>query len=93
MPWPDSCSWLFLQVTTGLVGLAELPALKTVSLHGCTAATQAADTALNKLLKALKSARPQRVKVRHHPLFMHACVRTRARNPGQYISFGLCGLI
>ncbi|EIE22610.1 L domain-like protein [Coccomyxa subellipsoidea C-169] len=52
-----------LRVTTGLVGLAELPALKMVSLHGCTAATQAADTALNKLLKALKSARPQRVKV------------------------------
>lgn len=51
------------QVTTSLVGLAQLPRLRTVSLHGCTAATQAADTALNKLLKALKAARPQRVKV------------------------------
>lgn len=34
-----------------------------ISLHGCTAATQASDTALNRLLKVLKTHRPARVKV------------------------------
>ncbi|CAL8470608.1 g10150 [Coccomyxa elongata] len=71
IPWPqmtalrslDLSECRHLRVTTSLTGLAELPALRTVSLHGCTAATQAADTALNKLLKALKAVRPQRVKV------------------------------
>lgn len=52
-----------VQVTAGLTGLAELPQLKIISLHGCTAATQASDTALNKLLKVLKAHKPMRVKV------------------------------
>ena len=52
------------QVSPTLTGLAALPNLRTISLHGCTAATQAADAALNKLLKALKAQRPPRVKVR-----------------------------
>jgi hypothetical protein len=51
------------QVAPTLTGLAALGELRTVSLHGCTAATQAADAALNKLLKALKGQRPARVKV------------------------------
>ena len=60
--WPEAvlCS---VQVTAGLTGLAELPQLKIISLHGCTAATQASDTALNKLLKVLKAHKPARVKV------------------------------
>ena len=43
------------QVTTALTGLAELPQLKVISLHGCTAATQPSDAALNKLLKVIKA--------------------------------------
>ena len=54
---------LAAQVAPTLTGLAALPNLRTISLHGCTAATQAADAALNKLLKALKVQRPPRVKV------------------------------
>ena len=52
-----------VQVTTGLTGLAELPQLKVISLHGCTAATQPSDAALNRLLKVLKAHKPVRVKV------------------------------
>lgn len=37
--------------------------MKIVSLHGCTAATQASDTALNRLLKVLKAHKPVRVRV------------------------------
>ena len=51
------------QVATTLTGLAGLSELRTISLHGCTAATQDADAALNRLLKALKSQRPPRCKV------------------------------
>ncbi len=40
-----------------------LPHLRTISLHGCTAATQAADAALNRLLKAIKATKPPRIKV------------------------------
>ena len=61
-PLPEAVLRL-AQVTAGLTGLAELPQLKIISLHGCTAATQASDTALNKLLKVLKAHKPARVKV------------------------------
>jgi hypothetical protein len=52
-----------LQVTQNLATLAKLPGLKTINLHGCTAASQAADVALNKLLKAIKANKLARIKV------------------------------